>query len=122
MSPLLPPFLSEFTKGNNCQNVLLRLIDKCKSNIDDAGISGALLTDLSKAFDNQSYRLSVAKLNVYRFKPDACMLIANYFINRLQRIKNGIVKSGWMGLEKGAPKGSMFDSLAYNLYSNDLLY
>ena len=47
---------------------------------------------------------------------------ANYFINRLQRVKIGNVKSGWMGLEKGAPRGSMFDPLAYNLYSKDLLY
>ena len=48
-------------KGHNCQNVLLRLINKCKSNIDDGGISGALLTDLSKAFDYLPYRLWVAR-------------------------------------------------------------
>ena len=83
MNPLLSPFFSGLRKGHNCQNVLLRLIDKCKSNIDDGGISGALLTDLSKAFDYLPYRLLVAKLNAYELNPDACMLIANYFINRL---------------------------------------
>ena len=77
----------------------------CKCNIDDGGISGALLTDLSKAFDCLPYRLLVAKLNAYGFNPDACMLIANYFINRLQMVKISNVKSGWMGLEKGAPQG-----------------
>jgi len=79
MNPLLSPFLSGF------RNLLLRLIDKCKSNIDDGGISGALLTDLSKAFDCLSYRLLVAKLNAYGLNPDACMLTANNFINRITK-------------------------------------
>ena len=78
MNLLLSPFLSGFRKGHNCQNVLLRLIDKCKSNIDDGGISGALLTDLSKAFDSLPYHLLISKLNPYGLNPDACMLIANY--------------------------------------------
>jgi len=108
MNPLLSLFLSGFRKGHNCQNVLLRLIDKRKSNIDNGDISGALLTDLSKASDCLPYRLLVAKSNAYGLNPDACMLIANYFINTLQRVKIGNVKSGWMGLEKGALQVSMF--------------
>ena len=122
MNPLLSLFLSGFRKGHNCQNVLLRLIDKRKSNIDNGDISGALLTDLSKAFDCLQYRWQVAKLNAYRFNPDACKVIANYFIKRLQRVKIGNVKNGRIGLEKGAPQGSMFGPLAYMIYSNDFLY
>ena len=66
---LLSPFLSGF------RNLLLRLIDKCKSNIDDGCISRALPTDLSKAFDYLPYRLLVAKLNAYGLNPDGCMLV-----------------------------------------------
>jgi len=51
-----------------------------------------------------------------------CMVIANYFINRLQRIKIGNVKNGRIGLEKGTPQGSMFRTLSYMLYSKDFLY
>jgi len=76
MSPLLSPFLSRFKKGHNCQNVLLRLIDKFKSNSDDCGISGALLTDLAKAFDCLPSRLLVAKLNPYGFNSDLQIILS----------------------------------------------
>ena len=39
MSPLLSLFLSGFGKGHNCQNVLQRLIDRCKFNIDMTVVS-----------------------------------------------------------------------------------
>ena len=52
---------------------------------------------------------------------EACMLIANYFQGRMQRVKIGNNKSDWMEISKGCPQGSLFGPLAYNIFSNDLL-
>lgn len=40
-----------FRRGFNTQNTLLSLIDTCKKFLDIKQVTGALLLDLSKAFD-----------------------------------------------------------------------
>ena len=41
------------------------MIEKWRKSFNDNGAFGALLTDLSKAFDCLPYQLRVAKLHVY---------------------------------------------------------
>ncbi len=55
--------MSGFRKNHNCQDVLLRFVEKCKWSIDNNYAYGAILTDLSKAFDCLPHRLIVSKLN-----------------------------------------------------------
>jgi len=50
--------------------------------LENSGVSGALLTELSKAFDCLSYKLVISKLQAYGFDK-------NYFTNRQQRVKVG---------------------------------
>ena len=40
--------------------------------------AGAILTDLSKAFDSLNHELLIAKLNVYGFDKDSLEFIRNY--------------------------------------------
>jgi len=46
---------------------LMHLVDKCKLNLENRCVSGALLTDLSKAFDCVTYKLVITKLQAYSF-------------------------------------------------------
>ena len=39
------------------QHVLWNMVEQCKSNLDNSGISAALLTDLSRAFDCLFHKL-----------------------------------------------------------------
>ena len=48
-------------------NTLITLIEKWKKSVDNGGGFGALLTDLSKAFDCLSNKLLIAKLHTYGF-------------------------------------------------------
>ena len=82
---------------------------------------GAVLTDLSKAFDCLPYQLVINKLYAYGFKHDACMLIASYFTGRKQRVRLGGHKSEWLTISKGAPQGSVFGPFVFNLFQNDLV-
>jgi len=73
LEPMSSSHLSGFRKGYRCQSTLWRLVENCKSNLDKVGLSGALLTDLSKAFDCLSYKLIISKLCAYGFNENACM-------------------------------------------------
>ena len=118
---LFSPFLSGFRKSHSCQSVLLRYIDDCKLVLDKNLLSGSILTDLSKAFDSLPHGLLVSKLKPYGLDATCCVLVANYFIGRKQRVKVGNDISTWMTVTKGTAQGSMFGPFMYNIFSNDLL-
>ena len=54
------------------------MLEKWKSAVDKGKSFGALLTDLSKAFDCLSHDLLLAKLHAYGFSLSALKLIHSY--------------------------------------------
>ena len=71
----LSPFLCGYRKGYNAQHALLSLLDKWHVSLDNKGFGGALLMDLSKAFDTLNHDLLIAKLHAYGFDKNALKLI-----------------------------------------------
>ena len=67
----LSPYLCGYRKGFNTQHALLSLIEKWKETLDGEGYTGAVLMDLSKAFDTINHKLLIAKLYAYVFSKDA---------------------------------------------------
>ena len=120
--PLLDDVLSGFRKQHGCQHVLLNFVEKCKNVLDDGKLYGALLTDLSKAFECVPHRLLISKLNAYGMDYLSCKLISSYFLDRKQRVKLGSVKGQWMALTRGTPQGSIFGPFIFNLFQNDMMY
>ncbi len=55
--------------------------------MDSGGVAGAILTDLSKAFDCLHHELLIAKLNAYGFRRSALLFIHSYLTDRKQRVK-----------------------------------
>ena len=74
----LSPYLCGYRKGFNTQYALLYLIEKWKKELDNKGYAGAILMDLSKAFDTINHELLIAKLYAYGFSKDALKLINSY--------------------------------------------
>ena len=60
-------------------------VGKWKRSVDEGKVFGALLTDLSKAFDCLHHELLIAKLNAYDFSLPALRLINDYLSKRRQR-------------------------------------
>ena len=57
--------LSPFRSGYSCQDTLLSLVEKWKSTFRNNKCAGAILMDLSKAFDCMHHDLLIAKLDAY---------------------------------------------------------
>ena len=76
-----------FCKVYSAQHCLLVMMMKWRGIVDYRGVFGALLTDLSKAFNCIPHNLFIAKLEAYGFQADALNLAYGYLSNRKQRVK-----------------------------------
>ena len=103
-----------FRKGFSTQQCLLALLEKWKRFIYRGKVFGALLTDLSKAFDCLNHNLLIAKLNAYGFSFPALRLIHDYLLNRKQRTRINKYSSR-VEIVFGVPQGSILVSLLFNI-------
>ena len=98
------------------------MIEKWGKNVDDGGVFGALLTDLSKAFDCVPHDLTIAKLEAYGFHLDALKLIHNYWSSIKQKVKVNYAYRSWKDIFYGVPQGSIFCRLLFSVHLCGLFY
>ena len=91
----LSPLLCGFRQGYGTQHALLHFVETCKKSIDSGGVAGAVLTDLSKAFDC---------LNHEFFSRSALLFIHSYLTKRKQRVKVNGSFSTWTETLMGSRK------------------
>ena len=89
--------------------------------MDQKGFGGAILMDLSKAFDTINHDLLIAKLNAYGFDKCTLRVLKSYFSNRTQRTKVNNTFSSWTQIIRG-PQGSVLGPIFFNIYLNNLFY
>ena len=66
---------------------MLSLIERWRLCLDKQSFAGALLIDLSKAFDTINQELLTAKLHAYGFPNEALEVILSYLQDRWQGVK-----------------------------------
>ena len=97
MEDHLSPHLCGYRKGYNSQYALVAMIEKWKKCLDGIeGKIGAVLMDLSKAFDTINHELLIAKLEAYGFHDSALHIILDYLSDRWQRTKVNPSFSDWL--------------------------
>ena len=75
---LFSKFQFGFRKGFNAQHCLITLIEKWRRSVDGGGQEGALLIDLSKAFDCIDHELLIAKFYAYGFDKNSLYFVNSY--------------------------------------------
>ena len=117
----LNSLLRGFRENYSTQHALLRFIEDCRKALDSGNTAGAVLMDLSKAFDCLNHDLLIAKLEAYGFSRGALQLIQSYLNRQKQRVKVNGSFSTWIETSLGVRQGSVLGPLLFNIYLNDLL-
>ena len=89
---------------------------KKKKKVDNHEAFGAVLTDLSKAYDCICHDLLIEKLNAYGLFLLALRFITNYLQNRKQRTKIGSIYSEWEDIISEVSQGSILGPLLFNIF------
>ena len=99
---------------------LLTMTEKWKKCLDSNDACGALLTDLSKAFDCLPHSLLIAKLHAYGFDKTSAENLKHYLSHRKQKIKINKTFSNWSNILYRVTQGSILGPLIFNVFLYDL--
>ena len=79
-------------------------------------MGGALLIDLSKAFDTVPHQMLVHELSAAGCGGSACEWFGSYLTGREQRVVQGQTGAPWTKITKGVPQGSC-PALSSSIYT-----
>ena len=96
------------------------MLETWKEAKDNNKAFGALLTDLSKAFDCLSHDLLIAKLHAYGLELASLKILQDHLTNRKQRTKVDSFESSWEKILSGVPQGSILGPLLFNKFMCDI--
>ena len=122
LNKILSKSQCSFRQGYSAQHCLLVMVERWRQCLDNGGVSGALLANLSKAFDCILHDLLIAKLEAYGFDYNSLQTLQSYLSNRKQRTKINGAFSKYCEILFGVPQGSILGPLLLNIYICDMFY
>ena len=111
-----------FRQGYNTQHCLLMMVEKSKETFDKGGLGGALLTDLSKAFDCIKQDLLIGKLAAYGFDSHSLSFVFSYLKETKQRTKIHNSYSPYANIACEVRQGSILGPLLFNINICDMFF
>ena len=107
MENYFSPMVSAYGKNYSTQDVITRLVEEWREHLDENFVVGAVLTDLSKAFNFIAHDLLIAKLAAHGFSKSALRYVYSYLKNRKQCVRKNNTYSNYQKIISGVPQGSI---------------
>ncbi|MEZ4720250.1 MAG: reverse transcriptase family protein [Flavobacteriales bacterium] len=117
---ILPSSQYGFRQRSSCEIALIKATDTWMAKVDQGKIVGALLLDLSKAFDTVPHQKLLSELSKINMASTTLNFFNSYLSNRLQRIVSCDQLTPWQSIGRGVPQGSCLSPLLFNIYVRDL--
>ena len=118
----LSPFLAAYRKWYSTQHVLVKMMKEWTENLDKFFFVGAVLTDLSKAFDCLPHDFLIAKLLAYGLSSDSLCYIYSCLKDRKQCVKIHNKQSEFDTVISVVPQSSTFGSILFNVFFNNFFF
>ena len=103
----LSDLISAYRKGYSTNHDLVRLIENWQTTLDKNLFIGAVLMNLSKAFDCVPHDLLIAKLHAYGLSFDTVTFLNSYLKDGKQNVRINNIFSVFQNIFSGVPKGSI---------------
>ncbi|KAF6206234.1 hypothetical protein GE061_017463 [Apolygus lucorum] len=109
-----------FRRGRNTTQAVTELVLSCLHGLDEGQQAGALLFDMSKAFDLVDWRLLLVKFKLCGFDEGGILFFEQYLYGWQQYVVFNGEYSESGELSAGVRQGSILGPLCYIVFTNDL--
>jgi endonuclease/exonuclease/phosphatase family metal-dependent hydrolase len=109
-----------FRQRSSCEMALIKATDSWIEKVDSGLFVGALLIDLSKAFDSVPHQKLLDELCDIGCSADALKWFCSYLSGRQQRVTQQESTTPWVAISQGVPQGSGLSPLLFNIYMRHL--